>query len=102
MALDFTGIRDERGAAIIFMHDGSPQDQEFMQDLIDEVAERSEKQCILLDIKSNEGRQIVDFYDLRGTHMVIIVRDDDQLHKVWSDGERFDSAQIAYVAERAG
>jgi len=102
MALDFTNIRDEPGAAIYFMHDGTPVGEQDMQRLMSDVQEITKKQCVLLDIKSDAGRKIVEFYALRGTHMVVIVRDDDQLHHVWSDGERFDAGRIAYSADRAG
>ena len=102
MALDFSGVRDEPGSAIYFMHDGTPDGEKWMAGLMTEVMEHTKKQCVMFDIKGPEGRKIVDFYDLRGTHMVVIIRDDDQLHKVWADGERFDAGQIAYVAERAG
>lgn len=102
MALDFTGIRDERGAAIYFLHDDTPIGEHAFKKLMAGVKEQCENQCVMMSIKDQAARKIVDFYDLKGTQIVIIVRDDDQLHHVWSDGERFDADRIAYSARRAG
>lgn len=102
MGLDFTAIKDERGAAIYFIHDGSVQGESRFQRLMDDVSRRSKKQSLLLSVREGDGQKIVDFYKLRGTNFVLIVRDDDQLHHVWSDGENFDASHIAYTAEQAG
>lgn len=102
MGLSFTNIKDHPGAAVYFIHDGTQRgEQEFVR-LKDDVSKRTRKQCVLINADSTEGRAIIDFYDLRGSKFVLIVRDNDQLHHVWSDGERFNASQIAYTAERAG
>lgn len=102
MALEFTGIRDEKGAAAYFIHDGSPDSEARMNKLMKAVEEQTKIPCILLSLNEQTGQKLVSLYDLRGTHMVVIVRDDDQLHHVWSDGDHFDPGRIAYSAERAG
>jgi hypothetical protein len=102
MALDFTQIKDQPGAAIFFMHDGTEQDRVSMLELVDAVRSKTNKQAILLSAKDTIGMAISQFYGLRGTHYVLVVRDDDQLHHVWSDGELFDPSTIAYIADQAG
>ncbi len=102
MGLDFTHIKDEPGSAIFFIHDGTEEGETDFKQLVKEVARRTKKQIILLSADEEKAIKIIDFYDLRGTKFVIIVRDDDQLHHVWSDGERFDPSVIAYTAQRAG
>ncbi len=103
MALDFTKIKDQPGAAIIFIHDGTPGDEQDMQTLAEAVRGRTEKQIIIMSAKDSIAISIISFYQLRGTHFVLIVRDDDQLHHSWSNGDRFDDpSQIAYLAEQAG
>jgi hypothetical protein len=102
MGLDFTNIKDEPGAAIFFLHDGTVQDKQQMKQLAVEVNTRSKKQVIVTSSKDTIGRSIIDFFDLKGSHFILIVRDDDQLYHVWSDGERFDPAEVTYIAEQAG
>lgn len=102
MGLDFTRIRDEPGSAIFFIHDGTEQTQQEFNLLKEQLSRKTKKQIITLSSKDGDGYQVVKFYNLRGSKFVLIVRDDDQLHHVWSDGERFDVNQIAYTAERAG
>jgi hypothetical protein len=102
MALDFTQIKDQPGSAIFLLHDGSEQDAGAMQRLAQDIASKTQKQIILLSSDETIGHSIIDFYQLKGSHFILIVRDDDQLHHVWSDGEYFDPSQIAYIADQAG
>ena len=102
MALDFTNIKDQPGAAIFMLHDGSEQNEQRLSRLMHDVMRRTKKQCIVLSGKTHPGSDIINFYSLKGSHFVLIVRDDDQLHHVWSDGERLDASTIAYSAEQAG
>ena len=102
MALDFTTIKDEPGSAIFMLHAGTEMDKSDFERLAADVRTRTRKQIILLPVNETIGRSIIEFYQLRGTHFILIVRDDDQLHHVWSDGERFDASHIAYTAEQAG
>jgi len=102
MGLEFTTISDLQGAAIYFLHDGSEHNKSSFTGLMSDVQRRTKKQCVLLDSKSEDGMKIRRFYALKGTHFVIIVRDNDQLHHVWSDGEHFDASKIAFTAEQAG
>lgn len=102
MGLDFTGIKDHDGSAIYLIHDGSEENKLDFEKLSEDLKNRSKKQVILLSTNSKDGNKIINFYQLRGTKFVLIVRDDDQLHHVWSDGELFDASKIAYTAEQAG
>ncbi len=102
MSLDFTTIKDHPGSAIFFLHNGTEIGTQHFVDLMADVSRKTKKQTLLLDATQNPGRSIVDFYKLKGSQFVIIVRDDDQLHHVWSDGERFDASHIAFTAEQAG
>lgn len=102
MALDFTQIKDQPGAAIFLIYDGTEQDLASMVILVEAIRSKTEKQVIIISAKDTVGISIIQFYGLRGTHFVLIVRDDDQLHHVWSDGELFDASTIAYIADQAG
>lgn len=102
MALDFTNIKDHPGSAIYIIHSRLQTDKQKFERLAADLGAKTKKQIILMSSDDQAAREIVKFYQLRGANFVIIVRDDDQLHKVWSDGERFDAAQIAYTSEQAG
>lgn len=102
MGLDFTTIKDQIGSAIFLIHDGTDRDKEKFNQLAESLRTRSNKQIIVMSSDENNAQKIVSFYKLRGTHFVLIVRDDDQLHHVWFDGDNFDASQILYIAEQAG
>lgn len=102
MGLDFTGIKDEHGAAIFILHDGTEQGKNDFLRLAEEVKKHTTKQVIFLSAKDEIGSKIVRFYALKGTKFVLVVRDDDQIHGMWSDGELFNPNTIAYTAEQAG
>ena len=102
MGLDFTTIKDHAGSAIYLIHDGTENGKLTFESLAEDLKTRSKKQIIILSSDEENGKEIIEFYQLRGNQFVLIVRDDDQLHHVWSDGERFDASQIAYTAEQAG
>ena len=102
MALDFTTIKDEPGTAVFLMHDGSTMGERYMTDLAEDIRRRTKKQIILLDGSETVGRSVLEFYGLATGRYVLLVRDDDQLHQVWREGDNFDAAQIAYLAEQAG
>ena len=102
MGLDFTGIQDEHGAAVFYIHDGSHKDETAFRTLAAEVSQRHTAQTTILSCDDTVAQKIIQFYALRGTHFVLIIRDDDQLYKVWSDGERFDAGQIVYALQQVG
>lgn len=102
MALDFTKIKDEPGAAVFLLHDGTELGEREFTQLAEDVRRRCKKQIIILSADETVGHSIIDFYNLRGSKFVLIVRDDDQLHHALTDGDRFDAAQIAYIADQAG
>ena len=102
MGLDFTTIKDKPGSAIYLIHDGTQVDEMKFKVLADDMSKRTDKQVVTMSMNDENASKVINFYQLRGTHFVIIVRDDDQLHHVWSDGELFDAAQIAYFANQAG
>jgi hypothetical protein len=102
MALDFTQIKDEPGPAIFIIHDGSDRDVEAMTRLAEEIRTKTTKQIIILSAVETVGRSIIEFYQLTGSHFVLIVRDDDQLHATLSNGDLFDASQIVYLADQAG
>ena len=102
MGLDFTHIKDHPGSAIFFLHDGSSRDEAVMTRLADDVKSRTKKQVIILSATSKQGHEIIRFYGLRGRRFALVVRDDDQLHHVWTDQEIYDASVIAFTAEQAG
>jgi hypothetical protein len=100
MGLDFTNIKDDPGAAIFILHDGTEQDEKEMKELGIDLNVKTKKQVIVTSATDTVGRNIIDFYHLSGSHFVLIVLEDDELYHVWSDGERFDPAEIMYFAEQ--
>lgn len=102
MGLDFTHIKDHPGSALFFLHDGSSRDETIITRLANDVKKRTRKQVIILSATSELGHEIIRFYGLRGRRFVLVVRDDDQLHHVWTDQEIYDASTIAYTAEQAG
>ena len=102
MGLDFTSIPDHTGSAIYLIDNGTEIDKRHFEKLASEISRRTKKQIFHMSSKDKDAHAIVKFYQLRGTHFVLIVRDNDQLHQVWSDGERFDASTLAHEAERAG
>lgn len=102
MGLDFTNIKDHHGSAIYLIHDGSEKNRMEFEELAEDLKRRSKKQVVLMSADDQNGDNIIKFYQLKGSGFVLVVRDDDQLHHVWSDGELFDASKIAYTAEQAG
>ncbi len=102
MGLDFTNIKDDSGCAIYLIHDGTEIDKLSFIKLAETLKKNTTKQIVIMSREEKSADSIIKFYQLRGTHFVLIVRDDDQLHHVWSDGEHFDASQIAYLANQAG
>jgi hypothetical protein len=102
MALSFTNIRDSQGAAIYIIHDGLSQGEQRMKRLAEELTKYTSKQIVTLEAKSPDALKIIDFYDLKPSNLVLLVRDDDQLHQVWTENEIPSADQIAYAANQVG
>lgn len=102
MGLDFTTIKDQPGSAIYIIYDGTEVDKQKFEMLTKDLSERTKLQIVFMSIDDPNATEIIKFYQLKGSHFVLIVRDDDQLHHVWSDGENFDASIIAYTANQAG
>ena len=90
-----------QGDAIYVIHDGTERDRHMMEQLISHLDRRTKKQIILLSAREGEGRDIIHHFHLRGTHFVLILTRDKELHHMWTDGDLFDAAHIAYLAEQA-
>jgi hypothetical protein len=103
MGLDFSTIKDQDGAAVYIIHDGSMQNAAQMERLASDVKGRTSKQVVVISAKDDNGRKIIDFYDLEGnSNIVLLVRDDDQIHQMWRGNEIPGADQIAYFAEQVG
>lgn len=102
MGLDFTNIKDKPGSAVFIIHDGHVQTEANMRRLSEELTKHTDNQIVVLSIKDESARQIIDFYDLKGMNLVLIVGDDDQLHEVWADHEIPAADVIGYTVERMG
>lgn len=102
MGLDFTTIKDRHGSAIYFIHDGSDKDRIHFEKLAEEIEHRTKKQTVVMSKDEKNAMDIIKFYQLKGTHFVLIVRDDDQLHHYWSNGDHFDASHIAFLANQVG
>jgi hypothetical protein len=89
------------GNAIYVIYDGTERDKSVMEQLVSHLERRTRKQLFLLSARDDLGRQIVHYFHLRGTHFVLIITSHKQLHHMWTDGDLFDAAHIAYLAEQA-
>lgn len=102
MGLDFTDIKDQPGAAVYLIHDGSMTSQGNMERLAQAVSGATSKQVLVIAADDTTGRQILEFYGLTAKNYVIIVRDDDQLFQSWNETELPNADQIAYAVEQIG
>lgn len=102
MGLDFLSIKDLHGVAIFLIHDGTRLSAQRMEHLADTIKRHTRKQVIVLSVKDHDAMKLIDFYDLQGHNLALLIRDDDQLHQVWHDKEIPSGDQIAYLAEQTG
>lgn len=102
MTLSFTNIQDSNGVAIYLIHDGLSQSEQRMERLARELEQYTSKQIVTLPADSPDALKITDFYDLKPSNLVLLVRDDDQLHQSWTDQEIPSADQIAFIANQAG
>jgi hypothetical protein len=101
MALDLTHTKERPGPVIYFISDGTESGEIKLKTVLEELLQLTQHQCIWLgDVRSHDAAQVIDFYDLVGSEFVVIVREDDQLHHVWSNGEIIDASTIAYHANQ--
>ena len=103
MSLDtMKNIEDKPGVAIYVVHDGSPRSQDEMKNYGLEILQHTDKQLLLIDGSSVDGRDILEFYTIKALPAVLLVRDDDELHHSWAGTDLPQAAQVAYIAEQVG
>lgn len=102
MGLSFTNIKDVHGGCLILIHGTTTASLNQFQELFDEIGSKTDKQVVLLSAKDQDASKIIQFYQLRGSHFALIIRDDDQLYKVWSDGEKLDAGEIIFYLNQVG
>lgn len=80
MGLSFTNQQDEEGAALIILYDGRELERQRWQRYSDAVTSRG-YQVYLLDIGSEDGEEVRDFYDIsiESLPTLMLVRDNDEV-----------------------
>jgi hypothetical protein len=54
----------------------------------------------MISARDDDGRRIIQYYHLRGSHFVLLVRGNDELHHMWTDGDHIEASHIAHMAEQ--
>lgn len=87
MGLEFTNIKDRSGVALYVLHNSNSMELTRLKSLAEEVRQLCEHQVAIIDIKTPNGEQIRDFYDILPEQLpvVLCVRDDDSIAQMWSD-----------------
>lgn len=98
MGLDFTEIADRTGAACYVLHQGLMTDARRFESLREDIQSRIKHQVVLVNVKSRDGEKIRDFYDIpkESLPVVLLIRDDDTIHSMWSGTEIPTADVIAY------
>lgn len=102
MGLEFTTIKDRHGVSIFIISDEMSRNVTKMRRLAEDVSRHTAKQVIMLTTGQEDARKIADFYDLQAGTMVLLVRDDDQLHHIWYEQQIPRAEQIAHMANQIG
>lgn len=90
-----------QGDAIYLIYDGTERDKRVMELILTHLERRTRKSLFLVSAREPEGMRIIQHFHLRGTRFVLIIRRNLELHHMWTDGDHFDAAHIAYMAEQA-
>ncbi len=85
MGLDFTNIADNDGAALYILHTRNTRETERFERLAADISKETRHQVVLLDVDTQDGEQVRDFYDITHDQLpaVLIVRDDDSIAYQW-------------------
>lgn len=103
MDLGFLNITERRGTTIILINDGTERGRMKFERLHTEVDRRTRSNILVFSIRDVEAKKLIEHYHLRGTHFVLLIRNNDHhLHNVWHDDEHLDASHIAHIAEQAG
>jgi pantothenate kinase len=86
MGLDFTNIKDRSGVALYILHNSNTVELARLESLAEEVQKLCDHQIAIIDIKTPNGEQIRDFYDVLPEQLpvVLCIRDDDTIAQMWS------------------
>lgn len=98
MGLESTDIRDGEGAALYILHTGSILTLQGLERLVEEISRQVSHQIKLLDVNSEDGEKVRDFYDITESSLPVafIVRDDDTLTSIWTSEQIPDANTIAF------
>ena len=89
-----------QGNAVYLIYDGTERDKHIMELLMTHLERRTRKNLFLVSAREQEGMSIIHHYHLHGSRFVLIVRQNLELHHMWTEGDLFDAAHIAYTAEQ--
>lgn len=99
MGLETTGIQDKTGAALYILFSGGALEGQRLEHLLNEVTAQTKHQVLLIDIHSQDGEKVRDFYDvaMEDLPVAIIVRDDDTITNIWKSQEIPSASVISFA-----
>ena len=85
MGLDFTNIADNDGAALYILHTRNTRETERFERLAADIAKQTQHQVVLLDVNTQDGEKVRDFYDIMPEQLpaALVIRDDDSIAHQW-------------------
>ncbi len=102
MALEFTNIPDRTGPAVYLVGMSMLENRltAYGQELDKATDEKT--QVVYLDVRSKDGAQVADFYDIQESSLpaVLIVMDDDTIYKSWFGQDLPRPGDVAHDVKR--
>lgn len=102
MALDFSDIKDEKGAAVYLLHSGHGSERRLMDRFAERLKETTKSQVILLSVKERDGARVAEFYGLRDFPAILIVRDNDEIAHSWFGQHLPNVREVTHLVDRIG
>lgn len=100
MDMQYSSGPKPKYSGIVFIYDGTERDRYAMESIIKHMQRRTRHPITIYSARSEEGRELVRRYQLHGTHFVLVIRTNGDLHHMWNDEDRLDSPHIASLANQ--
>lgn len=71
-----------------------------MENMATHLERRTKKPIEIISARSQEGAELIRKFHLRGTHFVLVIRPDGELHHSWTNEDLLDAPHIANIAEQ--